>query len=142
MAPAGATSDEDAGLRRSGGVVSAAVGAFGERVAAQHLLAQGMTIIDRNWRCPVGEIDLVARDGDVLVVCEVKTRRGDRYGTPAAAVTWQKAIRLRRLAARWLAEHQLNPAEVRIDVIGVRMLPAAGTGTTRTLEVEHLVGVC
>lgn len=140
MATAGATGAGGAAPRR-GGVVRAAVGAFGEDLAAQHLLAQGMTIIDRNWRCPAGEIDLVARDGEVLVVCEVKTRRGDRYGTPSAAVTWQKAARLRRLAARWLAEHQLSPTEIRIDVIGVRIPPGAGKHTSRP-QVEHLVGVC
>ena len=75
---------------------TAAVGAYGERVAEAHLRAQGMVILDRNWRCTAGELDIVARDGDVLVFCEVKTRRGDRLrlaarggdgqqGSPAAA---------------------------------------------------------
>ena len=77
-----------------------ALGAYGERVAAAHLVAAGMTVLDRNWRCPIGEIDIVARDGDVLVVCEVKTRRGDGFGHPLEAVTARKAARLRRLAAR------------------------------------------
>ena len=121
--------------RRTGGPVRAALGAFGEKVAAQHLVTQGMAILDRNWRCDIGEIDLVARDGAVLVVCEVKTRRGLAYGTPGDAVTWSKLSRLRRLAVRWLAEHPVGAAEVRIDVVEVLVLPNDGP------RVEHLVGV-
>ncbi len=119
----------------TGGVVRAALGAFGEEVAAQHLVTKGMAILDRNWRCDIGEIDLVARDRDVLVVCEVKTRRGLGFGTPADAVTWDKLSRLRRLAARWLAEHPVGAVEVRIDVVEVLVLPNDGP------RVEHLVGV-
>lgn len=121
--------------RSTGGVVRAALGAFGEEVAAQHLVTQGMAILDRNWRCDIGEIDLVARDGAVLVVCEVKTRRGLGFGTPADAVTWDKLSRLRRLAVRWLAEHPVGPAEVRIDVVEVLVPRDDGP------RVEHLVGV-
>ena len=81
-----------------------AVGAWGEDLAARHLVEQGMVILDRNWRCDLGELDLVARHEGTLVVCEVKTRRGEGFGSPAEAVTWRKAARLRRLAARWLDE--------------------------------------
>jgi Holliday junction resolvase-like predicted endonuclease len=63
-----------------------AVGAYGERVALAHLVEQGMVVLDRNWRCRTGEIDLILRDGSDLVFCEVKTRRGNRFGTPAEAV--------------------------------------------------------
>ncbi|MBA3720690.1 MAG: YraN family protein [Nocardioidaceae bacterium] len=119
----------------TGGVVRAALGAFGEEVAARHLVTKGMAILDRNWRCDIGEIDLVARDRDVLVVCEVKTRRGLGFGTPADAVTWDKLSRLRRLAARWLVEHPVGAVEVRIDVVEVLVLSNDGP------RVEHLVGV-
>ena len=122
--------------RGTGGPVRAALGAFGEDLAARHLVTAGMSILDRNWHCDIGEIDLVARDGDVLVVCEVKTRRGAGFGSPAEAVTWRKATRLRRLAARWVAEHPVTPAEIRIDVVAVMV--AGGEGP----QVEHLVGVC
>ena len=64
-----------------------ALGAHGEALAARHLVQRGMVVLDRNWRCPDGEIDLVLRDGPVLVVCEVKTRRSTAYGTPLEAVT-------------------------------------------------------
>lgn len=115
-------------------------GRLGERLAEEHLRAAGMAILDRNWRCRFGEIDLVARDGDTLVVAEVKARRSDRYGTPADAVTPRKAARLRRLAGLWLVEsrrvRQLpHFAAIRIDVLGVR---SAADGTA---VVEHLSGV-
>ncbi len=63
-----------------------AVGQYGERVAAQHLIDSGLEILDRNWRCRDGELDIVARDGDVIVFCEVKTRSSTAYGDPAEAV--------------------------------------------------------
>ena len=79
------------------------LGAYGEACAARHLTDAGMVVLDRNWRCDAGEIDLVLRDGRVLVVCEVKTRSSSAYGSPLEGVTAVKAARLRRLAARWLA---------------------------------------
>jgi putative endonuclease len=115
--------------------VNNAVGAYGERVAVRHLHAHGMRILERNWRCPEGEIDVVAMDGDCLVVCEVKTRRSADFGSPVEAVTWRKAARLRRLAARWLAEHDVEAQDVRVDVVGVLR------GRRGPAEVEHLLGV-
>ncbi|MCU0265662.1 MAG: YraN family protein [Actinomycetia bacterium] len=112
-----------------------ALGRYGEDVAAAHLARQGIVVLERNWRCAAGEIDILGRDGDVLVVCEVKTRRGDGYGTPLEAVTARKAARLRRLAARWLAERGVHPSEVRFDVVGVRQ-PGRGAAV-----VEHVRGV-
>ena len=76
-----------------------ALGAYGEQVAAAHLVAAGMTVLERNWRCPLGEIDIVARDGDALVVCEVKTRSVDRARAPARGGHGAQGGRLRRLAA-------------------------------------------
>ena len=64
-----------------------ALGRYGEVLAARHLVERGMVVLDRNWRCPLGEIDLVLRDGDTLVVCEVKTRTSHDYGSPHEAVT-------------------------------------------------------
>ena len=111
------------------------LGAFGEAYAARHLTARGMVVLDRNWRCSAGEIDLVLRDGRVLVVCEVKTRTSTHYGSPLEAVTAQKAERLRRLAATWLAEHHVHPDEVRLDLVGV-LVPARGAPV-----VDHVQGI-
>jgi putative endonuclease len=115
-----------------------AVGAYGERLAARYLLESGMKILDRNWRCDQGEIDIVAMDDSCLVIVEVKTRRTLAFGAPVEAVTAVKAARLRRLAACWLAEHRLlvsSAADVRIDVVGV-LRPPSGPA-----QVEHLVAV-
>lgn len=114
-----------------------ALGRYGEELAARRLTEAGMTVLERNWRCGrSGEIDIVAQDSDVLVVCEVKTRRGGCFEHPMAAVTPVKADRLRSLAERWIQAHGgAPPGGVRIDVIGV-VLPERGAPV-----VEHVRGV-
>jgi putative endonuclease len=112
------------------------LGRLGEDAAAKHLADLGWTIIQRNWRCPEGELDIVAHDGSGLVVCEVKTRSGADYGTPVEAVTPAKAARLRRLASRWLEAYGIGHVAIRIDVIG---LVRAGPGR---FTIDHLKGVC
>lgn len=100
--------------------VTQALGAYGERLAVRHLVeTERLVLLDRNWRSATGEIDIVARDGEVLVFCEVKTRRGAGFGTPAEAVGPRKVARLRRLAAEWLAQARVRPGEVRFDLISV-----------------------
>ena len=101
-----------------------AIGQYGQRVAERHLVEAGLTLVERNWRCADGELDLIATDGPVLVFCEVKTRSSTAYGDPAEAVLGQKAVRLRRLALRWLAEQKAygDPRywpELRFDVVSV-----------------------
>ena len=94
-----------------------------------------MEVLARRWRCAQGEIDIVARDGGCLVVCEVKTRRSLQAGGPLDAVTPAKFARLRRLAAAWLAAHDERFDEVRIDVVAV-VVPKSGAP-----RIEHLVAV-
>ncbi len=112
-----------------------ALGTYGERVAARHLVGTGMVVLDRNWRCDIGELDLVLRDGRVLVFCEVKTRSSEEFGNPLEAVTATKGARLRRLTARWLEAHDVHPSDVRIDLVGVLQ---DGHGAAL---VEHVRGV-
>jgi putative endonuclease len=100
------------------------LGARGERIAAAFLTDAGLRVLDRNWRCREGELDIVAREGDALVFCEVKTRRGLGYGHPVEAVTPRKQRRLRLLAQRWLAAHDQHAPELRFDVVGVLVGPA------------------
>jgi putative endonuclease len=96
------------------------LGQDGEELAARHLVGLGMTVLDRNWRCREGELDIVARDGDAVVFVEVKTRSGTAYGEPAEAVGRVKARRIHVLACRWLAEHRQDGApELRFDVVSV-----------------------
>jgi putative endonuclease len=111
------------------------LGERGETIAARHLTRGGMVLLDRNWRCDAGEIDLVLRDGHVLVICEVKTRTSIDYGAPLEAIDRRKVDRLRRLAARWLRVHDCHPEDVRIDMVGVLAPPG------RPVEVEHVEGV-
>ncbi|WUW21265.1 YraN family protein [Streptomyces sp. NBC_01463] len=113
-----------------------ALGRYGEDLAARLLTDAGMSVLERNWRCRAGEIDIVARDGDALVICEVKTRRAGAFEHPMAAVTPAKADRLRRLAALWLSRHgDPPPGGVRIDLVGV-VLPRRGAPLA-----EHARGV-
>lgn len=99
--------------------VKQGIGAYGEQVAVRHVEGQGMVVLDRNWRCTAGEIDIVALDGQTVVICEVKTRSGPGYGTGLEAVTWEKGARLRRLALAWLDANGRYGAAVRVDVIAV-----------------------
>lgn len=96
-----------------------AVGAYGERVAERFLVASGLVVLERNWRCALGEIDIVARDGDCLVICEVKTRTTSTFGHPVEAVTRAKARRLRLLALEWVKVRGVRPPEIRVDVVAV-----------------------
>ena len=105
------------------------LGRWGEDRAATEYRRLGYEVIDRNWRHRLGEIDLIVRRDDVIVFCEVKTRRSDRYGVPGAAVTSSKQLRLRRLAAAWLAEQRMRGVDMRCDV---RFDVVAITGTRLT----------
>ena len=115
------------------------LGRAGEQLAAEHLTAAGYSILERNWRCAIGEIDIVAQQGSTTVVVEVKTRSGVGFGHPLDAVTPRKLARLRRLAGAWC---EANPSlaergaqGLRIDVIGV---VAGRDGMT----IDHLEQVC
>ena len=94
-------------------------GRWGEDRACTHYRRLGYQIVERNWRCEHGEIDVVARLDDMVVFCEVKARRSDAFGGAAAAVDHRKQQRIRRLAAAWLAERQVRGVEVRFDVIAI-----------------------
>ncbi|GAA1305695.1 UPF0102 protein [Planotetraspora silvatica] len=95
------------------------LGRYGEQLAADFLVARGMSVLARNWRCPEGEIDIVARDGNAMVVVEVKTRSSRRHGTAFEAVTHDKLVRLRSLARLWLATQAERFDTVRVDVVAL-----------------------
>ncbi len=99
------------------------LGRAGEQLAVDHLIGLGWSIIARNWRCSIGEIDIVAVDRDATVVVEVKTRSGVGFGHPLESVTAIKLARLRRLAGAWCAAREAagepRARQLRIDVIGV-----------------------
>jgi len=97
------------------------LGRRGEEIAAAHLAQQGYLILGRNWRCPAGELDIVARDGETLAFVEVRTRRGDRYGSPEESLTPAKQAKLVELAQTYLQELGATDQSWRIDVVAVEM---------------------
>lgn len=111
------------------------IGALGEQIAVDHLQNLGLRIVQRNWRCRYGELDVIAEESGTIVFVEVKTRTGDAFGGVEQAVTPAKVRRIRRLAGLWLAGQDRGWAQIRLDVIGVRV------GRRRTPEVLHLRGV-
>jgi putative endonuclease len=96
-----------------------ALGRDGEQQAAEWYLAHGYDVLERNWRCRDGELDLVLRKNRTIVFCEVKTRTTAQFGTPAEAITHQKRQKLRHLAAKWLDESPVRPRQIRFDVAAI-----------------------
>jgi putative endonuclease len=110
------------------------LGRRGEELAAEYLVGTGLVLLSRNWRCRDGEVDVIATDGERLIVCEVKTRSGTGYGEPSEGVTPVKAARIRRVAAAWLRTYRVGWCEIRFDIVAV-LCPPEGPVT-----VEHLQG--
>ncbi|MDT5093465.1 MAG: putative endonuclease [Mycobacterium sp.] len=115
----------------------AQLGALGEQLAVEYLQRLGLVVLERNWRCRYGELDVIAADlaARTVVFVEVKTRSSEQFGGVAQAVTEQKLRRLRRLAALWLSGQDGSWATIRVDVIGVRV------GRQRNPELTHLMAV-
>jgi len=115
------------------------IGERGENLAVAELERQGMVILDRNWRCGVGEVDIVAIDpadeSSALVFCEVKCRTGLGFGDPLEAITYRKSRKLRQIAAEWLATHDVTAKQIRIDAIGVVLQPNSQP------HLRHLRGI-
>jgi putative endonuclease len=96
-------------------------GAIGESVACEFLGCNGYDIIHRNYRCPEGEIDIVARQAGTLVFVEVRTKRSRAFGAPEESITFEKQARLRHLAEKYVQEHSDLPVVWRIDVVAVEL---------------------
>lgn len=111
-----------------------ALGRFGETFAAQYLeRSLGWHVVERNWRCRWGELDIIARDGDTCVIVEVRARRGDRYGSALESVDQTKLWRLMRLAPMVLRDHGGDDGSlVRFDVIGLAV------EQTRVRTITHV----
>ncbi|MBG6239893.1 putative endonuclease [Mycetocola sp. CAN_C7] len=111
------------------------LGRRGEALAARFLEDAGYRVLERNWRCARGEIDIIAQTGNTIVFVEVKTRSGLAFGHPFEAITATKLARLRMLAGSWCADHTPGAAQIRLDAIAV-IAPRRGSPT-----IEHLLGV-
>ena len=113
------------------------IGKIGEAAAVQYLQQQGYTIIENNYRCPLGEIDIVARDERVTVMAEVRTRTSLAYGSPEESITADKARRLKRLAFSYLQTHHLSTAPCRIDLVAVMV----DRETHQVNNINHIKGI-
>jgi putative endonuclease len=112
-------------------------GRQGEDIVASHLAGKGYKIIQRNWRCPVGELDIVTQEGDTVVFVEVRTRRGQRFGTAEESITPAKQARLIELAQTYLQETAALPHQSwRIDVVAVQL----GSGLPQINHIKNAVG--
>jgi putative endonuclease len=109
-------------------------GAAGEAYAVRFLRGQGFRILARNYRCRLGEIDVVAREGDVLCFVEVKTRGGDLFGTPLEAVTAHKQGQILKAAQDYLIRHRHAECACRFDVVSVRVSPEGAYSATLTRD--------
>lgn len=116
---------------------AAALGRDGEDIAAAHLESQGWQIVERNWRCPAGELDIVAWDepGQALVFVEVKSRSSIAFGQPIEAISWRKLAKLRELSLLWLRSHETRVRTIRVDAVGVLMPRGAQP------ELTHVRGI-
>ncbi|MFM1650751.1 YraN family protein [Brevibacillus sp. B_LB10_24] len=111
----------------------ARLGKKGEQLAVEHLQTKGYSILGQNVRFASGEIDIVAVDGNTLVIVEVRTRSSDRYGTPAESITWQKQGKLRELALLYLKQQQRRQ-RIRFDIVCILYKDSA------TFELKHIIG--
>lgn len=111
-------------------------GRHGEDIAVSFLIGKGYQIIERNWHCVAGELDLIAADSDTLVFVEVRTRRGSRFGLAEESITAAKQARLIELAQTYLQEKAMPTPRWRIDVVAIRM----GRGRPQVNHIENAVG--
>ena len=109
---------------------TAAEGKRGEAIAREYLEGAGFTILRQNYRFLRAEVDIIAREGEVIVFCEVKMRRSNRYGLPEEAVTFRKQQQLRRAAEGYIAEHRIRDRACRFDVVAIQ------EGTPR--KIRHI----
>ena len=109
------------------GFDSRRTGKKGEDIACAYLKSRGYRIVERNYRCPFGEIDIVARDGDAIVFVEVKSRKSEEFGDPQLAVGLEKQKKVSRISLMYLKEKHLYPCDARFDVVAIKMLPDGST---------------
>ena len=130
--PVSATEDRGARTAEGSGKGRKLLGALGEEAAAEHLERNGYSILERNYRSRIGEIDIIARHGEDIVFVEVKTRKSSRFGLGEEAVGRQKQVALARLAAQYLAQNRLGGLNCRFDVVVIRRTGAP------VFEIEHI----
>ncbi|HVO67560.1 MAG TPA: YraN family protein [Syntrophales bacterium] len=99
-------------------------GKRGEDIAVAYLKKAGYRIVERNYKCPFGEIDIVAKDGNTVVFVEVKSRKSEEFGDPQVAVGLEKQKKISKISLKYLEEKHLYPCNARFDVVAIKMLPS------------------
>lgn len=127
----------DAKSALSRGKRNKALGRRGENAAAQYLVHRGYEILERNWACFAGEADIIARDGDILVFVEVKTRSDERMGFPSEAVTKEKRQRYEKIACAYVADHAFTDMMMRFDVLAMLVID-----DDRAIVRHHINAFC
>ena len=107
------------------------LGPEGEEIARRYLVGRGMEIVEMNYRFDRAEVDIIAREGETLVFCEVKTRDNDEFGPPEYAVTTRKQRQIRKAAEGYLYDHEIKEQECRFDVVAIRLVKGAP-------EINHI----
>ena len=102
-------------------------GKKGEDIAVAYLKGKGYRIVERNYKCRLGEIDIVAKDGDAIVFVEVKSRKSEEFGDPQLAVGLEKQKKISKISLTYLKEKHLYPCNARFDVVAIKMLPDGST---------------
>ncbi|MET3207678.1 UNVERIFIED_CONTAM: putative endonuclease [Paenibacillus sp. PvR008] len=121
-------------MRTGGKDQRKAKGALGEQAAASFLENLGYRIIERNWRCRSGEMDLIAAQEDILVFIEVRSRSSSNYGTPAESITARKITQVRQTAAVYLHMNGIGDIPIRFDMISVRLIDETAVVTDHIIE--------
>ncbi len=101
-------------------------GKKGEDIAVAYLKKEGYEVLERNYRCLFGEVDIIAKDGDTIVFVEVKSRRSEQFGVPQMAVGMEKQKKLSRISMKYLEDRNLYPCNARFDVVAVKIFPEGG----------------
>jgi putative endonuclease len=110
------------------------VGILGEKIAGDFLRKRGYHILETNYRCPEGEIDIIARDKDCLVFVEVRSKTSAEFGSPEESITRAKIQRLAAVTARYRQSHQNMPSSYRIDIVAVEMDRKGKTSRIELIE--------
>lgn len=116
------------------------IGVYGEAIAVEFMLEKGYVILDRNWRCRTGELDIVARMGNTIIIIEVRTRRaGGRFGTAVESVDFRKQLQVRSTAEVYLSMNKLHGSQIRFDVIAITLTQIESEPVKyEVMELKHL----
>jgi putative endonuclease len=117
------------------------LGSFGEELALQFLIEKGYCIIEKNFRCRLGEIDIIARNNDYITFIEVKTRYNNHFGSPCEAITFSKQKKLYKLAQVYILQKKLHNCNFRFDVVEILIQPKDNTPVINLIKDAFQINI-